>query len=156
MTGHLAHRAAHLAAYLAASPVFWVGLSAGLLIAAAILAALTLIDAARERAERRAATVYRGKRRAPRPAWFRDTPTARRLLQQERRDLAATEAQAGAAWARLRATTQEDERATLAGDTHPLPPARPASPHGSPRPVPPWVGRAERPGVMARLGGWHR
>lgn len=132
MTGHLAHRAAHLAAYLAASPVFWVGLSAGLLIAAAILAALTLIDAARERAERRAATVYRGKRRKP------------------------SQAQPGAVWARLRATTQEDERALLTGDTQPLPPARPASPHGSPRPVPPWVGRAERPGVMARLGGWHR
>lgn len=142
-------RATVLLLSLAASPVFWLGVSAGLAIAAAVLACTVLVDAVRERRARRAAT-YRGKRRKPRrvigpngPArtWNHDGPKVR---------------DPGAVWARLRATTQEDERATLTGDTQPLPPARPASPHGHPRPVPPWAGRSERPGIMARLGGWHR
>jgi len=109
-------RAVLLLLHLTASPVFWFGFSAGLCVAAAILAGLTLLDAARERRERRAAR-YQGRRRAVRrPA----------------------------------------VRASRTGDTQPLPAVRPPSPHGSARPVPPWVGRSERPGLMARLGGWHR
>jgi len=144
-------RATLLALQLAASPVFWLGVSAGLAIAAAVLACTVLVDAARERRARRAAAVYRGKRRKP-----RRPVTAEALGAMSVAAMQAKATQPGAVWAQLRATTQEDERATLTGDTQPLPPARPASPHGHPRPVPPWAGRSERPGIMARLGGWHR